>query len=278
MTEVAEAGRTIERVKEFWNRRPCNIRHSVKPVNTREYFDEVEARRYFVEPHISQFAQFEHWQGKRVLEVGCGIGTDSINFARNGADLTVVDLSDQSLEICRKRFAIYGLNARFYCGNVEELSAFVPVESYDLVYSFGVVHHTPRPDRVLAEIKKYCSPQTEVRLMLYSKWSWKVLWIIMTYGKGAFWRADELVRTYSEAQAGCPVTYYYSYHDVQNLMEGYRLTELRKAHIFPYKISKYIKYEYEWVWYFRWMPRRMFHWLEKNFGWHTLIVAKPKEE
>jgi len=268
---------TIEQVREFWDRRPCNIRHSHKFVGTREYFEEVEARKYFVENHIPGFAQFERWKGKKVLEIGCGIGTDSVNFARAGAELTVVEISEKSLEICKKRFKVYRLKARFYHGNAEELSQFLSVEKYDLVYSFGVVHHTLHPERVFKEILKYCGTDTEIRVMLYSKWSWKVFWIIMTYGKGAFWKADELVRTYSEAQTGCPVTYYYSFHNIQQLMKDYQIIEMRKDHIFPYKIDKYVNYEYEWVWYFRWMPKQLFRWLERNLGWHTLIVARPKE-
>lgn len=264
----------IEQVRQFWDQRPCNIRHSPKPVGTREYFDEVEARKYLVEPHIPKFAQFERWKGKKVLEIGCGIGTASINFARAGADLTAVELSANSLDVCRKRFEVYGLQARFYGGNAEELSSFVPVQPYDLIYSFGVIHHTPYPEKVFQEIKKYCNNETEIRLMLYSKWSWKVLWIILADGKGAFWRADELVRTYSEAQTGCPLTYYYPFRDIRRLMKDYRIIEMRKDHIFPYKIDRYINYEYEWVWHFRWMPKSLFHWLERHFGWHTLVVAQ----
>ena len=277
MTATAEpaAGQgTIPRVREYWDRRPCNIRHSTKPVGTREYFDEVEARKYFVEPHIPGFADFEHWRGKKVLEIGCGIGTDSINFARAGAHVTVVDLSEASLGLCRKRFEVFGLEASFFNANAEELSKVVPVEKYDLIYSFGVIHHTPNPGAVFEELKQYCHAGTELRIMLYSKWSWKVAWIIATYGRGAFWRADELVRTYSEAQTGCPVTYYYSYGGVRDLMRGYRVERLAKDHIFPYVIEKYVKYEYEWVWYLRWMPARLFHWLEHRLGWHTLIIAR----
>ena len=112
--------------------------------------------------------------------------------------------------------------------------------------------------------------------MLYSKWCWKVLWIILTYGKGAFWKADELVRTYSEAQTGCPVTYYYSFKEVRRLLNDFQVIDIRKEHIFPYVIEKYIRYEYEKVWYFRWMPAWLFRWLERNFGWHTLIRARLK--
>jgi len=247
-------------------------------MGTKDYFDGVEARKYFVEPHIPSFAQFERWRGKKVLEIGCGIGTDSINFVRAGANLTVIDISEKSLEICRKRFEVFGLKANFYHGNAESLSLTVPVEPYNLIYSFGVIHHTPRPEAVFEEIKKYCTSETEIRVMLYSKLSWKILWIILTYGKGAFWKTNELVRMYSEAQTGCPVTYVYSFRDIRNLMNDFKIIEKYKAHIFAFVIEKYVNYEYEWEMYFRWMPKRLFHWLERCLGWHFCITAKLKNK
>src|ERR1035441_6796818 len=93
----------ITKVSDYWNARPCNIRHSSQPVGTREYFDEVEARKYLVEPHIPGFAEFERWKGRKVLEIGCGIGTDTINFARCGAEVTAVDLTEKSLEVAPHR-------------------------------------------------------------------------------------------------------------------------------------------------------------------------------
>lgn len=90
--ETATVRVPISAVQEYWDRRPCNIRHSSQPIGTRDYFDEVEARKYLVEPHIPEFAQFRRWDGKKVLEVGCGIGTDTINFARHDPTVTAVDL------------------------------------------------------------------------------------------------------------------------------------------------------------------------------------------
>src|SRR5262252_2317137 len=113
----------IDAVRSYWNARPCNIRHSPKTVGTREYFDEVEQRKYFVEPHIPGFAEFSRWSGKRVLEIGCGIGTDTVNFARAGARLTAVELSDASAEVARQRLQVYGLGdlVTIHVGNAEEL-------------------------------------------------------------------------------------------------------------------------------------------------------------
>jgi 2-polyprenyl-3-methyl-5-hydroxy-6-metoxy-1,4-benzoquinol methylase len=138
--------RSLQDVKEYWDRRPCNIRHSPKLVGTRDYFDEVESRKYFVEPHIPRFADFPRWRDKEVLEIGCGIGTDSVNFARNGANLTIVELSSESLAITKRRLELEGLQANFLNGNAEELDQLLPAnKNFDLIYSFGVIHHTPHP-------------------------------------------------------------------------------------------------------------------------------------
>jgi SAM-dependent methyltransferase len=199
----------ILRVKDYWNSRPCNIRHSTAPIGTKEYFDQVEARKYFVEYHIPGFAQFERWGGKKVLEIGCGIGTDTINFARAGAKVTTVDLSEKSMDLARTRAAVFGLEdrIRFCPGNAEELASFVPVEPYDLIYSFGVIHHTPHPDAILGQLRQYTRPATTIKIMVYHRRSYKVAWILLTEGKGQFWKLEELVAKNSEAQTGCPVTY-----------------------------------------------------------------------
>jgi 2-polyprenyl-3-methyl-5-hydroxy-6-metoxy-1,4-benzoquinol methylase len=266
-------------VQNYWNARPCNIRHSTKPQGTKEYFDEVEQRKYRVEPHIPAFAEFEKWRGKRVLEIGCGLGTDTISFARAGAEVTAVDLSEKSLEMARRRAEVFGLADRitFIQADSEHLSEYVPPGKFDLIYSFGVIHHTPHPERVMAQLPPYLKPDTTVKIMVYNRWSWKVIWILFTYGKGQFWKLDKLIADNSEAQNGCPVTYVYSRDQGRRLLEagGLRATEARAEHIFPYRVSDYVQYRYIKVWYFRWMPQWIFRTLERMAGWHLLLNGVP---
>jgi len=266
----------IDEVAEYWNARPCNIRHSPAPIGTSEYFDQVESRRYFVEPHIPKFAEFDRWRGKRVLEIGCGIGTDTINFARRGAEVTAMDISEQSVKIAEQRARTYGLGRRirFYAGNAEELSGFVPVEAYDLIYSFGVIHHTPQPKRVVEQIKRYARPGSTIKIMVYHRWSWKALEILLTHGQGRFWALDKIVARHSEAQTGCPVTYTYLPRQMSELLDGFRIKELYVDHIFPYRVEDYVQYQYRKKWYFQVMPAPAFRWLERRFGWHLCVTAE----
>ena len=270
----------LEAVREYWDRRPCNLRHSPEPVGSRAYFEEVEARRYFVEPHIPRFAGFDRWVGKRVLEVGCGIGTDTIAFARAGARVTAVDLSEESLAIAAKRVAVYGLADRvtLISADAERLADDVPAEPFDLVYSFGVIHHTPHPDAVLGQIRShYVDARTTVKLMLYHRWSWKVLAILMREGHGAFWRLGELIARNSEAQTGCPITYSYTRSQASRLLQrhGFQVDELDVEMIFPYRIRDYVEYRYVKQWYFRSLPDPLFRALGRTLGWHLCITATP---
>ena len=271
---------SIDKVREFWDKRPCNIRHSPLEVGTKEYFDEVEKRKYFVEPHIPCFAEFEKWKGKKVLEIGCGIGTDTINFAKAGAKVTAIEISKNSLKIAQKRARLCGLEKKikFYFGNAEKLSSFVPIKQYDLIYSFGVIHHTPYPHKVMLEVKKYLHDNTVIKIMVYHRISWKVFWMLIKYGRGAFWKIGEIISRYSEAAIGSPVSYTYTKDSVRELMRGFDIIKLEIDHIFPYEISLYRRYRYKKVWYFRFLPQNVFHWLEKHFGWHLLITAMKKHE
>ena len=254
---------TIEEVKKFWNDRPCNIKHSSKEIGTKEYFNEVERKKFFVEPHILKFTKFPQWKNKKVLEVGCGLGTVGINFALNGSDYTGVELSKESLEIAKKRFEVYNQSGKFYLGNAEELSSFVPIETYDLIYSFGVIHHSPHPEKIVSQIKKYMNENSVLKIMLYAKDSWKNYMIDAGLDQ-------------PEAQYGCPIANTYTKQDVVELLDGYEVLSIEQDHIFPYQIESYKRGEYIKQPWFDVMPTEMFETLEKNLGWHLLITAKLK--
>ena len=265
---------TIDDVKNFWDKRPCNIRHSDKPVGSRAYWQETEARKYFIEPHIQWFADFHNWFNKKVLEIGCGIGIDTANFSRCGAQVTAIDVSQESLQLAETRLRSETLKAVFYNGDAEQLD--IPPQVFDLIYAFGSIHHSPNPERILQNAKRYSNPDTLLRIMVYNRFSWKVLWIFLKYGYGRFWKLDALIQKYSEAQTGCPVTHTYSKKSITELLErnGWKVKSIKIDHIFPYKISDYVQYRYTKVWYFRWLAAPWFRWLERHFGWHLLVEAE----
>jgi hypothetical protein len=152
----------------------------------------------------------------------------------------------------------------------------IPAEPYDLVYSFGVIHHTPHPGQVVEQIRShYVHDDTVFKLMLYHKYSWKVLWILATEGRGAFWNLEQLVARHSEAQTGCPVTYTYGRRDAERLLAGFKIDDCFVDFIFPYRIKDYVEYRYVKNWYFRFLPEPLFRSLQQRFGWHLCVTARP---
>ena len=217
---------TIEQVRDYWNNRPCNLRHSRSPVGTREYFDEVEARRYANEPHNYTFPEFDRWRGKRVLEIGCGIGTDAVNFARAGANYTGIDLSLESIKLAKQRFEVFELNGEFFEANAEELNdVFDPHEKFDLIYSFGVIHHAPRPERVVAHLPKLLQDDGECRVMLYAKNSWKNMLIEANWDQ-------------PEAQDNCPQAVTYTKQEARELFKAFDNVHVEQDFISQKKSDK----------------------------------------
>jgi len=173
-------------------------------------------------------------------------------------------LSIESLNLAKKRFEVYNERGEFYLGNSEELSSFLPVQSYDLIYSFGVIHHSPFPEKIISEIKKYMNQNSIFKLMLYAKDSWKNYMI-------------EAGLDQPEAQYGCPIANTYSKEDVINLLNDFEIISMDQNHIFPYQIEPYKEGKFEKQPWFDVMPDEVFDVLKKNLGWHLLITAKLKE-
>lgn len=155
------------RVHDFWQANPCGTKFADAEIGTRRFFDAIERHRYQTEWHIPEVVDFPRWRDSTVLEVGCGLGTDAINFARAGAFYTGVDLTEASIELVRRRFEFEDQTADLRVADAEALP--FADDSFDLVYSHGVLHHTPDTQRAVDEIHRVLGPGGIAMVMVYHK-------------------------------------------------------------------------------------------------------------
>lgn len=156
-------------VAEFWSTHQPGLHATERKAGSEAFYREVEEKRYRLEPHILEFARFPEWTGRDVLEAGCGIGTDGAQFAKHGALYTGLDQSELALTLAQRGFELRGLSGRFVAGSVNEMP--FGDESFDLVYSFGVIHHSPHTEQALAEFYRVLRPGGMALVMLYHRGS-----------------------------------------------------------------------------------------------------------
>jgi len=171
-----------KQVESYWDHEPCGTSHSAGERFSRNYFEAIEKYRYTVEPEIFSFAQFPRWHGKKVLEVGVGAGTDFLQWIRSGAIGYGIDLTPNGIRHTRERLKVYGFDAkRLMVADAETLP--FHDNSFDLVYSWGVIHHSPDTVRALREIIRVTRPGGRCKVMVYNRHS---LWTFFLWGKTAF--------------------------------------------------------------------------------------------
>lgn len=166
-----------QRVREYWEEKPCGSIHGEALEGSPEYYANISRRRDQLEPFISDFADFEGARGRSLLEIGVGMGSDLVRFARAGARASGVDLTEKAIEHTRRRLELEGLTADLQVSDAENL----PFEdaSFDRVYSWGVLHHTPDTQRAIGEAIRVLRPGGDLTLMLYARRSWVAygLWV-----------------------------------------------------------------------------------------------------
>ncbi len=194
-------------VRAYWNRQSCGANMTSAPKHSKQYFDEIEQFRYTHDAFILDFAMFGAWTGKDVLEVGYGAGTDFLQFAKAGANLYGIDLTQEAADNVTKRLALYDCSAKdVLVGDAEHLP--FDANRFDLVYSMGVIHHADDTEQCLREIARVAKPGGAVKVMIYNYNSldaWvcalrnrsfnrrKALWNHMeSIGTKAFTRAEAL--------------------------------------------------------------------------------------
>jgi SAM-dependent methyltransferase len=158
------------RVKAFWECEPCGVIHTAAPEGTPEFFDAIERRRDELEAFLPRYADFEGARGLCVLEIGVGVGTDFVRFARAGAAVTGIDLTEHSVSLVRRRLGLEGLEGDVRVADAEDLP--FASGSFDRVYSWGVLHHTPDTEKAVHEAIRVLAPGGRLTVMLYNRISW----------------------------------------------------------------------------------------------------------
>jgi cyclopropane fatty-acyl-phospholipid synthase-like methyltransferase len=248
-----------QKIVDYWNRQPCNIKHSTSEIGTLEFFEENSNKRYKVEPHLRELAQFHLYQGKRVLEIGCGLGADAAEFVKNGAEYVGIDISDESVKLAQKRFEVMGLQGQFFVDNaINDLSKY---GKFDLVYSCGVLHHYPDIQKIFNNIHNVLVDGGDLRFFVYAKNSWK--YAMIKAGLDQY-----------EAQAGCPYAKAYTHDEIYELLEGkFEIARIRQAHCFMWNVEKYKQHIYELEPWFAAMSTEMREAVSEYLGWHLLVKA-----
>jgi ubiquinone/menaquinone biosynthesis C-methylase UbiE len=226
------------------------------PELSREWFERIEEYRYSAEPFIHSIAQFTRYSGKKVLEIGVGAGTDHLQWARAGAKCYGVDLTCTAVQITQTRLEMYGFHSDLQRADAEHLP--FPDASFDVVYSWGVIHHSESPARVIREIKRVLKPNGSFVGMMYGRYSVKVLkaWLWFALGRGKFWR------TFSDVV----------WNNVESKgTKAYTVDELRKLFSdFNCFSAQPILTIYDT----RMLPRALYKFFPEDWGWFIAIRAQ----
>lgn len=208
-------------VQEFWNRRSCGEVYATG--DTLAVQLEAQARaRYELEPYIFEFARFDEGRGRDVLEIGVGMGADHLEWAKESPrSLTGIDLTPRAIELTRARLDTYGLTSSLECGDAECLP--FPDESFDLVYSWGVLHHSPDTPRAVAEVYRVLRPGGVARVMIYHRWSITGYLLWLRYGMLSGRGLSEVYARYLES----PGTKAYTVAEAERLFEQFENVSAR---------------------------------------------------
>lgn len=161
----------INDIQQYWNHRIHDLEMTDQPVGTLGFFDDLDDYRFDKLRYLPELVDFSGYRGQTLLEVGCGIGTDLVRFARGGALVTGVDLAGTAIDLARKNFELHGLQpVELRVANAEAL----PYEdaSFDHVYGHGVVQYTADPARLIRECHRVLKPGGTAIFMVYNRISW----------------------------------------------------------------------------------------------------------
>jgi SAM-dependent methyltransferase len=256
---VSRANRvTIEDVRNYWNAHIHDLEITSHPVGSPGFFSDLDQYHFEKLHHLPRLIAFDGYRGKRVLEVGCGAGTDLVRFAKGGAIVTGIDLSPSAIALARENFVQQGLQADLREADGERLP--FADNTFDLVYAHGVVQYTADDRRLVEECRRVLKPGETAIFQVYNRVSWL----------NALSKLMKVPLEHEDA----PVLGKYSASELRALLAGFadvRIVEER----FPVKSRlhrgwKGVLFNTFFVGTFNALPRS----LVRRFGWHLLAFCR----
>lgn len=169
----------LQDIHDFWNTEACGTHFVREASSEAEFYERFREERYRSEWHIPLLVPFAEAKGKDVLEIGIGNGADAAMFAMHGGTYTGIDLTEAAIDATRRHFQVLGLAGTFEIGNAEALA--LADDSFDIVYSHGVLHHTRNIQKALAEVHRVLRPGGQAIVMLYHRRSFNYYVRIMGF-------------------------------------------------------------------------------------------------
>jgi len=250
-----------------WTSAPCGSNYSQKDFLSKDYFDEIEKHRYESHRWVLENIKKFDIKGKRVLEIGFGMGTDHLNLARQSAIMHGIDLTPRNLEVTQTRFNIYGLHSELFTGDAENLP--FSDDFFDFVYSFGVIHHSPDTEKIVSEIHRVLKPGGKCWITVYNKNSiffyWSILCVEWLLHRG--YKKETIKQRISRIEFP---------NDNPNLViRLYKRTEMEKIFLNFSNVNSSIEHlvREDFFYIGKYIPESFLHWLAKQFGWYVIIEA-----
>jgi SAM-dependent methyltransferase len=246
-----------EQVRDYWNHHIHDLEITRHPVGSPGFFADLERYHFEKLHHLPRLVDFSGYRGKRVLEVGCGAGTDLVRFARSGAAVTGVDLSSSAVALARQNFSQQGLPADLREADGEHLP--FPDSTFDFVYAHGVVQYTADDRALVDECRRVLKPGGTVVFQVYNRVSWL----------NALSKVMKVPLEHEDA----PVLRKYSIGQFRALLGGFSSVRII-AERFPVKSRlhggwKGTLFNTFFVGAFNALPRA----LVRRFGWHLLAFC-----
>ena len=255
-----------DEVRNFWDADPCGSRYLGELAD----FEAHARARYELEPYIPEFAQFASSRGLKVLEIGVGMGADYLEWLKAGADATGVDLSAISVERARRRVELAGYQPDLHVADAEHLP--FSDNTYDVVYSYGVMHHSPDTSQCVREAWRVLKAGGEARIMVYHHPSVTGLMLWLRYG---IFRQSLRNTVYQYLES--PGTKTYTLIDARTLMHDFEDLKLRQVFspgdlLLNQPSARFQSGFYRLVW--KLFPRSVVKTFGRKWGLFLLITAR----